>query len=179
MVRIGDLIYENIRVETLLKSCIVAIKELADQKSVRITTDFPRRSRTVLIDNDRITQVMINLIKNAIEASNENDDVFIRVSFPEDVSDVLFDDARDYVIIEVQDHGVGLTDDEKQKIFEPFFSTKQTGTGLGLYVSHSIIERHGGYIFVESSPGASSSFTVYLPVEKVPHGSQVHVLQQG
>jgi len=175
VVRIGDLMYENIRIETLLKNCIVAVKDLADQKNVQITTDFPRRSRPVIIDNDRITQVMINLIKNAIEASSEKEDVFIRVSFPEDVSDVLFDDVRDYVIIEVQDHGVGLADDEKQKIFEPFFSTKQTGTGLGLYVSHSIIERHGGYIFVESSPGAGSSFTVYLPVEKVPHGGSNEV----
>jgi len=65
---------------------------------------------------------------------------------------------------------IGLTEEEKTRIFEPFFSKKATGTGLGLYVTHSIVERHGGYIYVNSQYGAGTEFTVYLPVTQVQHG---------
>ncbi len=175
VVRIGDLMYQNTQIETIIKNSIASLNDLAEKKSTVIRTDFPEETRAVRVDNDRITQVMINLVKNAIEASNEGDTIVVRVSFPQDVSDVLFDDAHDYVIIEVRDKGVGLAEDERRKVFEPFFSTKQNGTGLGLYVSHSIVERHGGYIFVESSLMEGTTFTVYLPVEKVQHGDSSEV----
>ncbi|NIM19906.1 MAG: PAS domain S-box protein [Candidatus Latescibacteria bacterium] len=175
VVRIGDLMYQNIRIETIIKNSIASLHDLAEKKSARIITEYPEESKMIKLDGDRVTQVMINLIKNAIEASNEGGEVTIRASFPQDVSDVLFDDVRDYVIIEVNDRGVGLNEDEKNKVFEPFFSTKQEGTGLGLYVSHSIVERHGGYIFVDSNKDKGTTFTVYLPVEKVQHGESSEV----
>ena len=59
---------------------------------------------------------------------------------------------------------------EKAKIFEPFLTTKSDGAGLGLYVTHSISEQHGGYILVDSEHGRGTVFTIYLPVEKVQHG---------
>jgi len=75
----------------------------------------------------------------------------------------------------VQDNGLGLTDEDRQRVFEPFFSKKAGGTGLGLYVTHSIIERHGGYIDVESEYGVGSTFSVYLPVKQVHHGDSREV----
>ncbi len=170
VVRVSDLIYQDTKIETIIKSSIATLSDLAARRSVRIKTEYPEESRRVMVDGDRITQVMINLIKNAIEASNKGQKVIIRVSYSHGVDDVLFDDVRDYVIIDIEDRGVGIREDEKSKIFEPFFSTKHEGTGLGLYVSYSIIERHGGAIFVDSESGLGSTFTVYLPVEKVQHG---------
>jgi signal transduction histidine kinase len=87
-----------------------------------------------------------------------------------DTNDVLFDDARNLVIIEVADDGHGFSEADKSKIFEPFFTTKSDGTGLGLYVTHGIVEQHGGYILVDSAEGRGTVFTIYLPVEKVQHG---------
>jgi signal transduction histidine kinase len=170
VVRVGDLIYQDAKIETIIKSSIASLSDLAANRSVRIKTEYPEESRRVMVDSDRITQVITNLIKNAIEASNKGQKVIIRVSYSHGVDDVLFDDVRDYVIIDIEDRGVGIREDEKSKIFEPFFSTKHEGTGLGLYVSYSIIERHGGAIFVDSESGLGSTFTVYLPVEKVQHG---------
>jgi PAS domain S-box-containing protein len=175
VVRIGDLIYEETEIETIVKNSIVSMQELANKRSVRISTSFPKDSRQVTVDSDRITQVVINLLKNAIEASHEGGKVEITISFPEDVKDVLFDAVQDFVIIEIQDYGMGLTEEEKTRIFEPFYSKKSSGTGLGLYVTHSIVERHGGYIYVNSQFGSGTVFTVYLPVTQVRHGDSNEV----
>lgn len=175
VVRIGDLIYEETRAETIVKSGVASMHELAKQKSVSIKTEFADERRPLNADADRITQVVINLLKNAIEASRAGGEVVVSVSYPGDVSDVLFDAVQDFVIIEVRDSGLGLTEEEKNKVFEPFFSKKSGGTGLGLYVTHSIVERHGGYIYVDSEYGVGSTFTVYLPLEQVQHGGSSEV----
>ncbi len=170
VVRPGDLVQHPSQIESIVKSALTSIRELADRKAVRFATKFPVHTRPVMIDSDRLTQVMINLFKNAVEASHEGGEVRVKVSFPMEVNDVLFDDARNLVIIEVADDGHGFTEADKSKIFEPFFTTKPGGTGLGLYVTHGIIEQHGGYILVDSTDGRGTVFTIYLPVEKVQHG---------
>ena len=175
VVRIGDLMYEETRLEIIVENSMASMQELASKKSVTMKTEISDRERTVSVDSDRITQVVINLLKNGIEASNEGGEVSLRVSYPEDVRDVLFDAVQDFVIIEVQDRGAGLTEEEKSRVFEPFFSKKTSGTGLALYVTHSIIERHGGYIYVDSQYGVGTVFTVYLPVAQVQHGDSSEV----
>jgi signal transduction histidine kinase len=175
VIQVKDLVYQPVDPDKLVKNSISIVRDAAEQKSVDIVTEFPEHVQTIMIDYDRITQVLINLLKNAVEASSAGDTVTVRVSYPTDVSDVLFDEIQNFVIIEIEDHGVGFTEDEKGKIFEPFFTTKSEGTGLGLYVSHSIIERHGGYVAVESSKGQGALFSVYLPVEKVQYGDSSEV----
>jgi PAS domain S-box-containing protein len=175
VVRTGDLVYHPVHIESIITSSVTSMRELADRKEVRIATEFPAHTRSVMIDSDKVTQVMINLLKNAVEASHGGGEVRVKVSFPMDVSDVLFDDARNLVIIEIADDGDGFSEDEKSKIFEPFFTTKSEGTGLGLYVTHSIVEQHGGYVLVESEKGRGAVFTIYLPVEKVQHGDSSEV----
>lgn len=170
VVRPGQLVYHPVHIESIITAAITGMKEPALAKSVRIKAKFPVHTRTVMIDSDRITQVVLNLLKNAIEASSEGGKVEVRVSFPVSVDDVLFDGNQNLVIIEVEDQGHGFEPDDKGKIFEPFFTTKPDGSGLGLYVTHSIVEQHGGYIFVDGDKGKGSTFTIYLPVEKVPHG---------
>jgi signal transduction histidine kinase len=168
-------VYHPVQVESLIRSTITVLDGLAKERNVKIKTRFPEKSRTIMVDSDRIVQVLINLLRNAVEASSPGGEVRVSVSFPSDISDVLFDDIRNLVIIEVEDDGVGFSEEAKAQIFEPFFTTKAEGTGLGLYVTHSIVERHGGYIFVESEKGKGAVFTVYLPVEKVQHGDSSQV----
>jgi two-component system sensor histidine kinase AtoS len=175
VVRFSDLIYEHTALEAIMKSAIVSMKELSEERGVTIKMDFPVETREVSVDADRILQVAMNLIKNAIEASTEGGEVTVAISFPVDISDVLFDAVQDFAIIEVRDNGLGLTEEDKNRVFEPFFSKKSHGTGLGLYVSHGIIERHGGYINVDSTFGEGTTFTVYLPVEQVQHGDTSEV----
>jgi len=175
VVRIGDLIYEDTRIETIVENSIIGMSELARQRSVEIRTAFPDNSRSVSVDADRITQVMINLLKNAVEAAPQGGEVMVTVAFPKDVSDVVFDAVQDFVIIEVRDSGLGLTEEDRTRVFEPFFSKKASGTGLGLYVTHSIIERHSGYVYVDSEYGKGTTFSVYLPVEQVTHGDSSEI----
>lgn len=175
VVRVSDLIYEETELEMIIQNAIVSTGELANQKSVTIETTFPEETRAVSVDTDRIQQVAINLIKNAIEASTQGGTVTVSLTFPSDLTDVLFDAVQDFAIIEVRDEGLGLTEEDKNRVFEPFFSKKSEGTGLGLYVTHSIIERHGGYIYVDSRYGEGATFTVYLPVEQVQHGDSSEV----
>ena len=170
VVRVSDLIYGETTLEDLIRSSIASMNDLASRKSVAVTTEFPGEPRTIVVDADRITQVMINLLKNAIEASPTDANVAVSVSFSPDARDVLFDAVGDFAIIRVRDNGLGLTEEDKQRVFEPFFSKKTGGTGLGLYVTHSIIERHGGYIYVDSEYGVGTTFSVYLPVKQVHHG---------
>jgi signal transduction histidine kinase len=161
--------------DKIAKNGIQSVQEIAAKKRVELALEAPDPSRPVMIDADRITQVVINLLKNGIEASGEGETVTVRVRFPSEVDEVLFDEYRDFAIIQVEDRGVGFSEEEKGRIFEPFFTTKKEGTGLGLYVSHSIIERHGGYLFLETEKGKGSVFSVYLPIEKVQYGDSSEI----
>jgi len=172
---VSDLIYEEISLESLIRNSVTGMAELAKRKEVTVDVVLPAGSRPVVLDADRITQVLINLIKNAIEASTQGGHVTITASFAREAPDVIFDGVGDFAIIRVQDNGLGLTEEDRQRVFEPFFSKKAGGTGLGLYVTHSIIERHGGYIDVESEYGVGSTFSVYLPVKQVHHGDSREV----
>jgi len=175
VVQVKELVYHPTELDKLARNGITSVKDIAEKKNVRMELDAPENSRPVMVDADRITQVVINLLKNAIEASGEGETVTVRVRFPSEVDEVLFDEYRDFVIIQVEDRGVGFSDEEKGRIFEPFFTTKKEGTGLGLYVSHSIVERHGGYMFLETEKGKGSVFSVYLPIEKVQYGDSSEI----
>jgi signal transduction histidine kinase len=110
-------------------------------------------------DPERLQQVLINVIKNAIEASRENGTIEIATTA---------DDAR--VTVKVTDGGPGIPPGERARIFEPFYSTKKGGTGLGLCISQAIIEEHGGRMTVESPPDGGARFVIEIPIGK-PRGA--------
>ncbi|HET6348285.1 MAG TPA: ATP-binding protein [Candidatus Krumholzibacteria bacterium] len=170
VVRVSDLIYEETTLDALVRNGVSSMTELAKRREVMLDVESTAGTRPVAVDADRVTQVLINLIKNAVEASTAGGHVTITASFTREAPDVIFDGVGDFAIIRVRDNGLGLTDEDRQRVFEPFFSKKTGGTGLGLYVTHSIVERHGGYIDVESEFGVGSTFSVYLPVKQVHHG---------
>jgi len=124
--------------------------------------EFSTQSGTAAIWADRLLlgQSLHNLFQNACEAMPLGGRLTVAV--------------RDYswqghpgVLIEVKDSGPGLTEKEISKIFEPFYSTKESGTGLGLSVSRKIIAQHGGKIEVQSKKGEGSTFKIYLPVKRI------------
>ena len=106
-----------------------------------------------LVNPEKILQVVLNLIRNAIQATREGARIRIGVSR-----------RGDRALLEVQDDGAGIAPDLMEKIWEPFFSTKgEGGTGLGLGICRRIVEEHGGRIVVQSQPRKGSTFTVELP----------------
>jgi two-component system sensor histidine kinase HydH len=106
-------------------------------------------------DPDLLLQVLMNLLKNSIHASPEDGEVSLMGSEDEHA-----------VRITVSDTGGGMSEQEKERMFDPFFTTKKTGTGLGLAVSHQIVEQHRGVFEVESTPGMGTTITVILPKTK-------------
>lgn len=107
------------------------------------------------VDKDQIQQSLINLILNAIEATDPGGKIIILTRF---------DHETDTLEISVSDNGIGIPHENMDKIFDPFFTTTENGTGLGLAVTHGIIEQHGGTIEVESKPGKGTCFTIKLPI---------------
>jgi PAS domain S-box-containing protein len=116
------------------------------------------------IDKDQIGQVIDNIVINAQQAMPSGGDIEItaqNISLGEKEHPPLA--KGDYVKVSIKDHGIGIPDDIMPRIFDPFYTTKTKGHGLGLATSYSIITRHNGCIDVESDPGKGSTFHIYLP----------------
>ncbi|MDY0092621.1 MAG: ATP-binding protein [Candidatus Vecturithrix sp.] len=122
-----------------------------NQTSVDIQAPLPQTQ----VDQDQITQVMLNLLLNAIHATEPGGAVSLRAASYHDKS----------VEITISDTGKGMSPEELPKIFDPFFSTKKQGTGLGLAIAHTIVEQHSGEITVESTEGKGSTFRIRFPLE--------------
>jgi CheY-like chemotaxis protein len=116
------------------------------------------------IDEGQIRQVINNLVINAQQAMPGGGTISVSAETIElDKRDGLPLDAGSYVRTSVEDEGVGIAEEDRKRIFDPFFSTKPTGSGLGLASSFSIVKKHGGLITVESELGVGTRFDIYLP----------------
>ncbi len=120
----------------------------------------------ILLDVNQLEQVFVNLLLNAVEAVPERSVVTIRSYMGLD---------RKSEVVEIEDTGCGIPPENMHKIFEPFFSSKANGTGLGLSVSFRIIQKHGGAIKVASQVGRGTRFTVELPLLPVASASELTV----
>jgi len=121
-----------------------------------IEIHLPQNDREIFCDPEKMEIVFVNLIMNAIQAMENKNGI---------VSVGIFDDPQDTnnVLIKVSDTGSGIPQDVFPKIFEPLFTTKQVGTGLGLSSCKNIIEQHGGTITVSSTVGKGTTFTIKIP----------------
>lgn len=154
------------------------IKKLTDMdKVLRDNIDFALRGSKVKsnleikgdlwpvhIDAGQICQVINNLMMNADQAMPEGGTIEVlgeNVTIKDDHSLPL--DEGNYVRIKFTDHGVGIREDHLSKIFDPYFSTKQKGSGLGLTISYSVVKNHGGLLTAESQLGKGTCFDLYLP----------------
>jgi signal transduction histidine kinase len=110
-------------------------------------------------------QVFINLLKNAAEASGRGCTIRVRLlGGPADPAEA--EPAADGAVrVAVEDEGAGIAPEHLANLFEPFFTTKEGGTGLGLYVSHDVVRRHGGHLRVRSEPGRGTTFVIELPLD--------------
>ena len=119
-------------------------------------------------DPDQLKEVLVNLMVNACEAMVKGGS--IEVTEAEDFVAGLGRVVR----IRIQDSGPGIPASMQEKIFQPFFSSKEEGTGLGLSIAARIIEEHGGSIDVKSRSGEGATFTLTLPLRKIKHGNHTN-----
>jgi PAS domain S-box-containing protein len=169
-----DLLYQESDPASIVEKSFKSVSDIIDSRKVRFSSNVAPDIEKVEVDPDQITQVLINLMKNAAEAVEEGGRVSVNIKMLDDSdSDMWRERSRDYFIIDVADDGPGINGSDKQKIFLPFFSRKKGGTGLGLFVTHSIIQHHQGSIKVISEPDDGTVFRVYLPVTRPVQGGKV------
>ncbi len=145
-------------VEPIIKRSLKALSELIRVAGGAVELEVEEDLPDAEMDADQMEQVLINLIKNGLEAAGQGGVVRISAATRPGAS------GERLLEIRVLDSGPGIGEEDETKIFEPFYSTKDGGTGLGLYVSKGIVERHGGTISVKAG-GEGSAFTIRLPVE--------------
>ena len=122
-----------------------------------LAVDLPKVSG----DQNQIEEVFLNIMSNAVQSMGSVGKLTIRV-----YSEKVIKNGERMVVIEFKDTGKGMDDETLKKIFDPFVTTKESGTGLGLFVSYGIIKNHGGAIEVYSKLGEGSTFSVKLPISK-------------
>jgi two-component system, cell cycle sensor histidine kinase and response regulator CckA len=157
----GEPIKEIIQIENLIRESATFV--LSGSKS-SISFDIDDNLLTVEVDPGQISQVINNIVINGDQAMPDGGCIHIKArnyAHPKDLSDSI--KPGDYVVIEISDTGVGIHSDLLSRIFDPYFSTKPRGSGLGLSITYSILKRHNGYIDVKSEIGKGTTFRIYLP----------------
>lgn len=153
----------------ILKDVLMLTENQAIKAGITIETRFEEPEFLVNCDEQQLHQVFLNLILNAIEAMGQTKGGLLRVSATSGRMHVQRERHRpmhdvESVVVAVQDTGVGIPEDQVEAIFNPFYTTKENGSGLGLSVVHGIIAEHGGTIDVESVPGQGTTFNVTFPM---------------
>lgn len=144
--------------QTTINEFVQTSTRLIEQKArdyhIDIRMELPKNSKKIHLDRDKISQVLLNIYLNAIDAMEKGGDLIIS-SLPEEGSNS--------VKIIIEDSGKGISSERLPKIFDPYFTTKSTGTGLGLAVVHNILEAHQGKVEVESKLEKGTRFTLTIP----------------
>lgn len=147
---------------------LVALLAETFPRTVTFQLDLQDKLPPLLADQNQLQQIVLNLCVNARDAMPSGGSITLstRVHAGAGLRHLGGDPAQPYACLSVTDTGTGMTPEVRQRIFEPFFTTKQgnQGTGLGLAVVYGIVVAHHGFIDVESTPGAGSTFRVYLPL---------------
>lgn len=138
--------------EAIAEESVSLLRLKAEQQGVSLMYRAPAQPlQRVPLRRRGLGQVMVNLILNAIQASPEDGQVEVGV-----------EQQENYLVAWVEDRGQGISPEDRERIFDPFYSTKPEGTGLGLAISHEIVTHHGGYIDLVSGAGCTR-FSIYLP----------------
>ena len=147
-----------VNLRPILKEVAAEMSVVAKKKAQALNLEIPRILPKVNADYSRIKQVVDNLVTNAVKFTPKGGKITISAR-----------ENEGKLIVEVKDTGVGLTEDELEKVFEPYYHKEQknnnfSGLGLGLSLCKKFVELHGGEIWAASTPGKGSSFSFSLPV---------------
>lgn len=156
--KVTDLERQPVSLNTVIAQTVQAVRTLAQQSEQVLTAELPPVDITLTVDEERITQVIDNLLNNAIKFNRPKGQILVRMQ-----------DTGNEVQVEVQDSGIGIPPDKLTKVFERFYQVdggatrRYGGVGLGLAICKEIVEAHGGRIWAESEMGRGSRFIFTLP----------------
>ncbi|WP_102346444.1 ATP-binding protein [Bacillus sp. Marseille-P3661] len=149
--------FKEADIQKILDDVLALLSIQARQSNIELHSDGENKIELIECEPNQLKQVLINLIKNAIEASKNGGKVTISLN----------KDDKDHVIIIIKDNGCGISKERLAKIGEPFYSSKEKGTGLGLTVSFNIVQAHNGTIKFTSVPDHGTEVSIRLPVHPI------------
>lgn len=174
----------NLRLEDVrecIQRALDLVMEEASKNDVTVETTFPPDIPKVWIDPDQMVQVVLNLVQNAIQAASGGEVRLVlrrvvRRPYVRRRSGRRREDAgripggqpppQDWVELEITDDGHGVSPENLERLFDPFYTTRKAGTGLGLSITQAIVQEHGGLISIRSAPGKGTTVLVDLPEDK-------------
>ncbi len=148
----SEIKFKNKDIRTILRDVVTLLETQANLQNIQINIDFVNEVSVITCDENQIKQVFINLIKNSIDAMENSGTIIIRTMV-----------TNESIYIFFIDEGCGIPKSILERIGEPFYTTKEKGTGLGLMVSYNIIENHNGEIKVDSKENEGTTFEIKLP----------------
>lgn len=153
--RVAELNVDRFSIQQIMEESVKMIADSLALKDVRLNKDLAKTPE-VYVDGDKLRQVFLNILANACEAVDKGGKIDISFS-------CLQEDSDEKVRIEISDDGCGIPEEDWENIFEPFYTTKSSGIGLGLANARKIIEQHGGSIKVKRKQERGACFEIILP----------------
>jgi two-component system sensor histidine kinase HydH len=144
---------KEVEMSPLVKEVRNVLEEEFRNKGIRFVSRVPEEIKPVSLDREKIRHALVNLLHNAIQASPKDSEVRLLVRYQQDILQLV-----------VEDEGEGIAEENMERIFRPFFTTKSQGTGLGLAITKQIVEQHGGEIKIESASGNGTRIFLTFPV---------------
>jgi signal transduction histidine kinase len=148
----------KVEVNTVVHATLSLLRPDLAEQGVLVTTEYQENLPQISVHRSQLQQVILNLIKNAVDAMNASGSRARRLRLGTRL------DGQTTVVVSVQDSGLGVADEDRRRVFEPFFTTKPTGTGLGLSICRAIVEEHGGELRLVKTDTDGTIFEVALPV---------------
>ncbi len=154
----------------VLQRALVDTREAIMEKAIHVVIDVTEDLPTIPVDENQIEQALVNIILNAVDAMDEGGE--LHFEFARKTGRGC--DEPEYIELAIRDTGRGIPEDIQEQIFQPFFTTKTKGTGLGLTIVKKIIDHHQGNIQLTSVPEQGTVVTIQLPLTRVNHETQIY-----
>lgn len=152
-----ETVFKEVSINNMLQEVITKLKPDTVLNDIKIITKLDSQIPSIECVENQLKQVFFHLIRNAVEATEKNRSVYIEVRKVDDT----------HICINFQDEGCGISEERLHKLGEPYYSTKEKGTGIGLMVSYKIIEHHKGRILISSKVGKGTTIEVILPISQL------------
>lgn len=145
----------NCSIKQLIREVFILVESEASIRNLEIILDTATDIPPILADSEQLKQVFLNIIRNAFEALPPGGKLYLQTSS---------DEIQGLVQIIIKDTGAGMDNQTMESMFDPFYTTKESGTGLGMFISKKIVDNHGGRLEVQSEPAKGTVVTVLLPM---------------
>lgn len=161
-------------ISSVVQHAVALVEPDVQAKGARITVRSPATLPLLYADRDQMTQALLNILLNAVDAVTAGDDITITIAERKETMGYSHTSLQgEEIEIRIQDTGCGIPPANLPQLFDPFFTTKEKGTGLGLAIAHQVVVQHQGTIQVESTPGHGTTFILRFPIKSVPAISPV------